>query len=100
MTDPNGGPLAGNIAAWPAGVPVRAGRLSFTIAARVKERVETHPAQGASFIIPGNYRLLVGRDIRDATAFRNRVNMTLLSAGLIALGVGLLAMKLVGRVVR
>jgi len=90
VTDPNGRPLAGNIAAWPAGVPAHAGRLSFTTAARVKERVETHPAQGASFIIPGGYRLLVGRDISDATAFRNRVKVTLLWAGLVALGVGLL----------
>jgi len=90
VTGPDGGPLAGNIAAWPAGVPARGGRLSFTTAARVKERNETHPAQGASFIIPGNYRLLVGRDISDATAFRNRVRTTLLWAGLVALGVGLL----------
>jgi len=90
VTSPDGRPLAGNIAAWPAGAPARAGRLSFTTTARVKEGVETHPAQGASFIIPGGYRLLVGRDISDATAFRNRVKVTLLWAGLVALGLGLL----------
>jgi signal transduction histidine kinase len=90
VTDPDGRPLAGDIASWPAGVPAHAGRLSFTTAARVKERIETHPAQGASFIIPGGYRLLVGRDISDGTAFRNRVKTTLLWAGLVALGVGLL----------
>ena len=90
VTDPDGRPLAGNIAAWPAGVPPHAGRLSFTTAARVKDRIETHSAQGASFIIPGRYRLLVGRDISDASAFRNRVKITLLWAGLVALGVGLL----------
>jgi signal transduction histidine kinase len=90
VTDPNGRPLAGNIPAWPTGLPARAGRLSFTTAARAKDQIETHPAQGASFIIPGGYRLLVGRDISDATAFRNRVKTTLLWAGLVALGVGLL----------
>jgi signal transduction histidine kinase len=90
VTDPDGRPLAGNIAAWPAGVPAHAGRLSFTTAARIKEKIETHSAQGASFIIPGRYRLLVSRDISDATAFRNRVKVTLLWAGLVALGVGLL----------
>jgi signal transduction histidine kinase len=90
VTDPDGRPLAGNIAAWPAGVPAHAGRLSFTTAARVKETMETHSAQGASFIIPRRYRLLVGRDISDATAFRNRVKITLLWAGLVALVVGLL----------
>ena len=64
--------------------------MSFTTEARVKDRIETHPAQGVSFIIPGRYRLLVGRDVSDATAFRNRVKTTLLWAGLVALGVGLL----------
>ena len=67
----------------------RAGRLSFTIEARVKDRVETHPAQGALYVIPGGYRLLVGRDISDAAAFRERVKVTLLWAGLLALGAGL-----------
>ena len=41
-------------------------------------------------IIPGGYRLLVGRDISDAAAFRDRVKLTLLWSGLVALGVGLL----------
>jgi signal transduction histidine kinase len=41
--------------------------------------------------------LLVGRDISDATAFRNRVKVTLLWAGLVALGVGLLGGTLMSR---
>jgi signal transduction histidine kinase len=90
VTDPDGRPLVGNITAWPAGLSARAGRLSFTTEARVKDRIETHPAQGALFVIPGRYRLLVGRDISDATAFRDRVKVTLLWAGLLALGAGLL----------
>ncbi len=90
LTDPDGRPLAGNIAAWPAGVPIYAGWNYFTTEARVRERIETHPAQGALFIIPGGYRLLVGRDISDAAAFRNRVKTTLLWAGLVVLAVGLL----------
>jgi signal transduction histidine kinase len=91
VTDPRGSPLAGNIAAWPAEISSRAGRLSFTIETRGKnEQIEAHPAQGVSFTIPGRYRLLVGRDISDATAFRDRLKITLLWAGLVALGVGLL----------
>src|SRR5208337_1346221 len=90
VTDPDGRPLAGNIAAWPTGVPARSGWLSFTIDARGKGGVETHAARGASFMIPGGYRLLVGRDTSDGAAFRNRVKTTLLWAGLVALGVGLL----------
>ena len=90
VTDADGRPLAGNIAAWPSEVPARSGWLSFTIEARVKGRLETHPARGKLFIIPGGYRLLVGRDTSDATAFRNRVKTTLLWAGSVALVVGLL----------
>src|SRR5712692_6504001 len=90
VTDPDGRPLAGNIAAWPTGVPARSGWLSFTIDAKGKGGIETHAARGASFMIPGGYRLLVGRDISDGAAFRNRVKSALLWAGLVALGVGLL----------
>src|SRR5438132_5065308 len=90
VADPDGKPLAGNIAAWPDGVPARSGWLSFVIDAKGKSGVEGHAARGASFMIPGGYRLLVGRDIADAAAFRNRVKTALLWAGLVALGIGLL----------
>ncbi|HUC71719.1 MAG TPA: HAMP domain-containing sensor histidine kinase [Stellaceae bacterium] len=90
VTDPDGHPLAGNIAGWPLGVPARSGWLSFTVEARSHGHVATHPARGSLIIIPGGYRLLVGRDISDAAAFRNRVKLTLLWSGLVALGVGLL----------
>src|ERR1700752_3557746 len=83
VTNRDGQPLAGNIAAWPAGLSARAGRLSFSTEARGKDRIETPPAQGALFVIPGRYRLLVGRDISDATAFRDRVKVTLVWAGLL-----------------
>ncbi len=90
VTDPDGRPLAGNIAGWPVGVPARSGWLSFTVAARVHGRVVVHPARGSLIVIAGGYRLLVGRDISDAAAFRDRVKLTLLWSGLVALGVGLL----------
>jgi signal transduction histidine kinase len=90
VTDPDGRPLAGNIAGWPLGVPARSGWLSFKVETRVRGRVVTHPVLGSLIIINGGYRLLVGRDITDAAAFRNRVKMTLLWSGLVALGLGLL----------
>jgi signal transduction histidine kinase len=90
VTNPDGRPLAGNIAGWPLGVPARSGWLSFTVEAKVHGHVVAHPARGSLIIIPGGYRLLVGRDISDAAAFRDRVKLTLLWSGLVALGVGLL----------
>jgi signal transduction histidine kinase len=90
VTDPKGRPLAGNLAGWPQGVPARPGSLSFVVDDKTSAGVERHPASGRLFIIPGGYRLLVGRDISDAAAFRDRIRTTLSWAGLLALGIGLL----------
>jgi signal transduction histidine kinase len=97
VTDPDGRPLVGNIAAWPAGAPTQSTWLSFALERRVGDRVETRPARGRLFIIPGGYRLLVGRDISDAAAFRSQIRSTLLWAGLIALGVGLIGGTVMSR---
>jgi signal transduction histidine kinase len=90
VTDPYGRPLAGNISGWPLGVPPRDGWLSFTIEDRVQGKLVSHQARGGIIIMPFGYRLLVGRDISDAAAFRDRVKLTLVWSGLVALGVGLL----------
>src|SRR5271165_4166889 len=91
VTDPDGRPLAGNLSGWPLGVPALSGWLSFTVEVRAAHGlVITHPARGSRIIMPGGYRLLVGRDISDAAAFRNRVKLTLVWSGLLALGVGLI----------
>src|SRR5258708_32757481 len=97
VTDPDGKPLAGNIAAWPAGVPTHSGWLSFALERKYKDQLDSHPARGRLFIIPGGYRLLVCRDISDAAAFRSQVRSTLLWAGLIALCVGLVGGTMTGR---
>src|SRR5689334_24308099 len=97
VADPDGQPLVGNIAAWPAGVPTHSTWLSFVLERTINGRPEVHPARGRLFVIPGGYRLLVGRDISDATAFRSRLRTTLSWAGLIALGIGLLGGTVMSR---
>jgi signal transduction histidine kinase len=97
VTDPDGKPLAGNIAAWPAGVPTHSTWLSFALERTISGRREVNPARGRLFVIPGGYRLLVGRDISDAAAFRSEVRTTLLWAGLIALGIGLIGGTVMSR---
>jgi signal transduction histidine kinase len=89
VTDPDGKPIAGNIAAWPATAPTHSASLSFALEKAIGGRVEIHPARGRLFIMSGGYRLLVGRDISDAAAFRSQVRSTLLWAGLVAVGIGL-----------
>src|SRR2546423_15289798 len=97
VTDPGGKSLAGNIAAWPAGVPTHSVWLSFALERTVNGRSEVHPARGRLFLLPGGYRLLVGRDISDAAAFRSEVRTTLLWAGSIALGIGLIGGTVMSR---
>jgi signal transduction histidine kinase len=97
VTDPDGKPLVGNIAAWPAHAPTHSAWLSFALERTINGRPELHPARGRLFVIPGGYRLLVGRDISDAAAFRSQVRATLLWAGLIALGVGLIGGTVMSR---
>jgi signal transduction histidine kinase len=97
VTDPDGKPLVGNIAGWPAGVPIHSSWLSFALERAVNGHIELHPARGRLFVIPGGYRLLVGRDISDAAAFRGQVRATLLWAGLIALGIGVMGGMVMSR---
>src|SRR5712671_1717550 len=59
VTDPEGKPLAGNIAAWPTGVPTHSAWLSFALERNINGQLESHPIRGRLFIIPGGYRLLV-----------------------------------------
>jgi signal transduction histidine kinase len=97
VTSQGGRPLAGNISGWPAGVKTRPGPVSFDIEIRAKGETRTHPARGVLFAIPEGYRLLVGRDISDAAAFRNRIRTTLWWSGLVALGIGLLGGTVMSR---
>ena len=93
----DGKPLAGNISGWPPGELARSGSLSFHFEVPVNGQVETHPAIGKLFAIPDGYRLLVGRDISDAAAYRERIKLALLWSGLFALGIGLVGGTLMGR---
>jgi signal transduction histidine kinase len=97
VANQDGRPLAGNISGWPAGAPTGAGSLSFQIEVPVKGREERHPARGKLFVIPDGYRLLVGRDISDAAAFRDRVKTTLVWSGLLALALGLVGGTVMSR---
>ena len=97
VTNSDGHPLAGNITGWPEGKPVAPGPIGFEVEVKAKGHTEMHPAQGALLVIPDGYRLLVARDISDAALFRERIKETLLWAGLVALGAGLVGGAVMGR---
>ena len=89
ITDPMSHPLAGNLSSWPDGQVIRPGWIAFPVETGRGATRQTDMARATTFTIPGGYRLLVGRDLRDANAFRQRVTRTLAWAGLLTLGLGL-----------
>jgi signal transduction histidine kinase len=97
MTNAEGHPLAGNITGWPEGTPVAPGPVSFRVKIRDQGPTRTHPAQGALIVIPGGYRLLVARDVSDAALYRERIKMTLVWSGLVALVAGLIGGAVLSR---
>ncbi|HXC29803.1 MAG TPA: HAMP domain-containing sensor histidine kinase [Stellaceae bacterium] len=97
VTDADGHPLAGNITGWPEGTPVAPGPVAFKVQMKVQGETLKRPAQGALIVIPDGYRLLVARDINDAALYRERIKMTLMWSGLVALVVGLIGGTVMSR---
>ncbi|HWB49932.1 MAG TPA: HAMP domain-containing sensor histidine kinase [Stellaceae bacterium] len=97
VTNADGHPLAGNITGWPEGTPAAPGPVSFRVAIKGKGGTQMHPAQGALIVIPDGYRLLVARDISDAALYRERIKMTLVWSGLVALVAGLIGGAVLSR---
>jgi signal transduction histidine kinase len=88
ITDARLEPLAGNLSHWPSAAQIRPGWISFPVRRRDAQSNETDAALASVFVLPGGYRLLVGRDLHDAQAFRARITRTLAYAGLLTLALG------------
>jgi signal transduction histidine kinase len=90
LTDPELNPLAGNLSQWPREAhQVRPGWFLFPIQVATRNGPETHNVLCSVFVLGNNDHLLVGRDLRDAAEFRNRILTTLAWSGLIALVLGI-----------
>lgn len=89
LTDPRLNRVAGNITAWPQTTQIRPGWVRFSVQVERKGQNVTYDAVASIFVLSGDYRLLVGRDLRDAAAFRRRVERTFFWAALLTLALGL-----------
>jgi signal transduction histidine kinase len=90
LTDPLLNPLAGNLSQWPREArQMRPGWFLFPIKVSTRNGPETHNVLCSVFVLGNGDHLLVGRDLHDATVFRNRILTTLAWSGLIALGLGI-----------
>jgi len=66
-------PIVGNLSRWPAGAVSEEGWLDFLLRERGPDGTEEHRARGRTFVLVGNLRLLVGRDVRDLEATRSLI---------------------------
>ncbi|MBW7851248.1 MAG: HAMP domain-containing histidine kinase [Rhodospirillales bacterium] len=65
LTDNAMRPLAGNLLGWPEVKPDEAGWLTFPVQTLQGKRSEIADATARSFLLPGGFRLLVGRSLQD-----------------------------------
>jgi signal transduction histidine kinase len=69
LTDPRLTRIAGNLAAWPLEVERRAGWYQV----RLVRNDRQHATRFLHLTLPGNYHLLVGRDVEDRVALRGLI---------------------------
>jgi signal transduction histidine kinase len=89
LTDPLLHPLAGNLSKWPNATPLRPGWIEFPVEVESNGTKVGHHALASVFVLPGGFRLLVGRDLFDTAAFRARITRTLSWAALLTLALGI-----------
>ncbi|MFO1127249.1 MAG: HAMP domain-containing sensor histidine kinase [Rhodospirillales bacterium] len=69
LTTPSLLPLAGNLERWPDEKATN-GWLSLTLSKMDEGRMTPHPIEARSFLLPGGFHLLVGRDVHERGKFR------------------------------
>lgn len=73
LIEPNGYPLAGNLAHWPYEFDSYGSWVEFEIDASGAGGVISHPVRAQVFLLPGGRRLLVGTDILERHRLASRL---------------------------
>ncbi|HWK43578.1 MAG TPA: ATP-binding protein [Stellaceae bacterium] len=107
LTDRTHSPIAGNLTRWPdvtvdqdgwLRFPLqRAGSLVVGAAGQGTGDEAEHIVQAASFVLPGGYQLLVGRDTQERSDFDARMRQALGWSALLTVMLGLLGGVLLSR---
>jgi signal transduction histidine kinase len=86
LTDHGLNRITGNVTSWPAAAKSESGWLTFGLTGRSDEAAF---GRGRTFLLPGGYRLLVGRDMRALERFQSLMVDTMAwgCAGTLILGV-------------
>ncbi|MDY0067113.1 MAG: HAMP domain-containing sensor histidine kinase [Steroidobacteraceae bacterium] len=78
LAEPNGFPIAGNLARWPREIEVHDGWIEFSIDASDYGGVVAHPVRAHVFELPGGRRLLIGTDIQERRLLARRLRTSML----------------------
>jgi len=97
LTDWQYQPLAGNLAAWPAGEADAEGWLRVKLQRLAESDPQPHSILGRRFELAGAFHLFVGRDIEEHGLFRRNMVEAFAWAFLPALVLGVLGGILIGR---
>lgn len=97
LVGPQGQFVAGNLNAWPRTAPQEDGFLHFMIAEPGPNTVQAATAQALAFAVPGELRLLVGRDTSEIDQLRIRMTQSLGWILAVTAGLGLLGGALMSR---
>jgi signal transduction histidine kinase len=89
--------LAGNLETWPEQADAGGGWLTVELARPEEERVVPHTVLARVFILPGGFRLLVGRDMHERSKFRTIVLEALAWSSAATLALGLIGGLLLSR---
>ncbi len=73
LTDENRRRIAGNLVSWPRNTESDDLWISFSIVEMQSAEPSRADVRALQFIVPGGFRLLVGRDIRDTRDFRDQL---------------------------
>jgi signal transduction histidine kinase len=90
LADPRLKRIAGNLADWPQTAAIKPGWVRFSVVLPRRKAQVTYDALASVFVLNGDYRLLVGRDLRNAASYRRRVEQTMVAAALLTLALGVI----------
>jgi len=90
LIDAASNPLAGNIGAWPRVSEENDVWINFKIRDVSKAPEEIADVQAQKFTVPGGYKFLVGRDLREAREFRGQLLRSMYIALALTLALGII----------
>ncbi len=88
LVDPDFRRVAGNLMEWPSAAGLEGGWVDLELGTVESGDTTVHAVRARTFILPGGYRLLIGRDMREQARLREIVleSLAWAMAGALALG--------------